>query len=135
MSACVIDASAVLACLFGERGEDEARLWMDRGAAISTADAQEAMAEPIDRGTPREEARTDVGLLALDVAALTLADAEAAAMIAPSEPHGPSAGDRGRLALGRRLGLPAVHAERRWQAPAERLGMDLVPVREVSGAR
>ena len=132
----MIDASAVLACLLGERDEDEARLWMDRGAAISTADLQEAMAEPIDRGTPREEARTDVERLALDVADLTLADAEAAAaLIAPSEPHGPSAGDRGRLALGRRLGLPVVHAERRWQAPAEGLGMDLMPVREASGAR
>ena len=108
---------------------------MDRGAAISTADLQEVMAEPIDRGTPREEARTDVELLALDVAALTLADAEeAAAMIAPSKPHGLSAENRCCLALGRRLGLPVVHAERRWQALAEGLGMDLVPVREPSGA-
>ena len=30
MSACVIDASAVLAYLFGERGGDEAEVWMGR---------------------------------------------------------------------------------------------------------
>ena len=135
MSACVIDASAVLAYLFGERGEDQARLWMDRGAAISTANVQEVMAKLIDRGTPREEARTDVELLALDVAELTLPDAEeAAALIALAKPHGLSAGDRCCLALGRRLGLPVVHAEQRWQALAEGLGMDLVLVREASGA-
>ena len=125
MSACVIDASAVLAYLLGERGEDEVRAWMDRGAAISTANVQEVMAKLIDRGTPREDARADVELLALDVIHLTLGDAEeAAAMIALTKPHGLSAGDRCRLALGRRLGLPVVHAEQRRQ------GLDLVPIRE-----
>jgi PIN domain nuclease of toxin-antitoxin system len=127
----VIDASAVLAYLFGERGEDEARAWMDRGAAISTANVQEVMAKLIDRGTSREDARADVELLALDVADLTLADAEeAASMIALTKPRGLSAGDRCCLALGRRLGLPVVHAEQRWQGLAEDLGLDLVLVRE-----
>ena len=127
----MIDASAVLAYLFGERGEDEVRIWMDRGAAISTANVQEVMAKLIDRGTAREEARADVELLALDVAELTLADAEeAAAMIALTKPRGLSAGDRCCLALGRRLGLPVVHAEQRWQELAEDLRLDLVLIRE-----
>ena len=130
MSACVIDASAVLAYLFGERGGDEARAWIDRGATISTANAQEVMAKLVDRGTPRTDARADIELLALDVADLTMADAEeAAAMIALTKPHGLSAGDRCCLALGRRLGLPVVHAEQRWQGLVEELGLELVLVR------
>ena len=130
MSACVIDASAVLAYLFGERGGDEARRWIDRGAAISTANAQEVMAKLVDRGTARADARADIELLALDVVDLTMADAEeAAAMIALTKPHGLSAGDRCCLALGRRLALPVVHAEQRWQGLAEELGLELVLVR------
>lgn len=60
-----------------------------------------------------------------------MADAEeAAAMIALTKPHGPSAGDRCCLALGRRLALLVMHAERRWQGLAEDLGLELVLVRE-----
>ena len=131
----MIDASAVLAYLFEERGGDEARAWMDRGAAISTANAQEVMAKLVDRGTSREDARADVDLLTLDMIDLTVEDAEeAAAMIALTKPYGLSAGDRCCLALGRRLGLPVVHAEQRWQALADDLGIELVLVREASGA-
>ena len=131
----MIDASAVLAYLFEERGGDEARAWMDRGATISTANAQEVMAKLVDRGTSREDARADVDLLTLDMIDLTVEDAEeAAAMIALTKPYGLSAGDRCCLALGRRLGLPIVHAEQRWQALADDLGIELVLVREASGA-
>ncbi len=89
------------------------------------------MAKLIDRGTAREDAGADVELLALDVADLTLEDAEeAAAMIALTKPLGLSAGDRCCLALGRRLGLPVVHAEQRWQGLAADLGLTPVLVRE-----
>jgi PIN domain nuclease of toxin-antitoxin system len=135
VSACVIDASAALAYLFGERGGDEARLWMDRGAAISTANVQEVIAKLVDRGTSREDAAADVELLALEVAELTFEDAvEAGALIALTKPHGLSAGDRCCLALGRRLGVPVVHAEQRWQALAREVGVELVLVREAPEA-
>ena len=139
MSACVIDASAVLAYLFGERGGDEAEAWMGRGAAISTANAQEVIAKLVDKdvraGRPLEDAVRD-GLqdfdgLVLEVVDLTIEDAVAAAAMVPLQRSANlSAGDRCCLALGRRLGLPVVHAEQRWQPLAGDLGLELVLVRD-----
>lgn len=139
MSACVIDASAVLAHLLGERGGDVALSWIDRGAAISTANAQEVLARLVDldirNGRDPEKATSDAARdfadLNLAVFDLTLEDAIEAASLAPLQrSHGMSAGDRCCLALGRRLGLPVVHAEQRWQPLEESLGQELVLVRE-----
>lgn len=61
---------------------------------------------------------------------LTLEDAvEAGALIAITKPHGPSMGDRCCLALGRRLALPVVHAERRRQRLPDGIGVERVLVR------
>lgn len=89
MSACVIDASAVLAYLFGERGEHEARLWMDRGAAISTANVQELVSKIVrDGGTAGDAAAIAAGL-GLAVHPLTEPlGVEAGAMIAVTRPVG-----------------------------------------------
>ena len=139
MTACVIDTSAVLSFLFQERGESVASAWMDRGAAISTANAQEVIAKLVDRavrdGTDADEAlaRAVANLegLVLDGVDLTLDDAVQAGAWAPLQrSHGLGAGDRCCLALGRRLGLPVVHAEQAWQPLAAELGLELVLVRE-----
>ena len=139
MSACVIDTSAVLAHLFGERGGDEADAWMDRGAAISTANAQEVIAKLVDRdvrnGTRLDDALAaavqDFENLVLNVLDLTIEDAVAAGAMAPLQrSHDLSAGDRCCLALGKRLGLPVIHAEQTWQPLAGDLGLELVLVRK-----
>ena len=131
MSACVIDASAVLAYLFDERGADVACDWMDRGAAISTANVQEVVAKLIDKGSSHEDAGDDVDLLALDIIDLTYEDSlTAGAMIATTKSVGLSAGDRCCIALAKRLAVPAVHAERRWQELASNLEVEMILVRE-----
>lgn len=139
MSACVVDASAVLAYLYGERGEDEAAAWMDRGAAISTANAQEVIAKLLDRDVRAgrgvdqalADAVRDFDGLVLEVINLTMEDAVAAAAMVPLQrSDNLSAGDRYCLALGKRLGLPVVHAEQRWQPLAADLGLELFLVRE-----
>ena len=48
-SVCVDDTSAMLAFKFRERGADVVSDWMDRGAAISTANAQEVVAVLVGR--------------------------------------------------------------------------------------
>lgn len=139
MSACVIDASAVLAYLFGERGGDEAEVWMGRGAAISTVNAQEVIARLIDRDVRAgrgldqavADAVRDFDGLVLEIVDLTMEDAVAAAAFAPLQRSNDlSAGDRCCLALGKRLGIPVVHAEQKWQPLAGDLSHDLVLVRE-----
>ena len=141
MSGCVIDASAVLAFLFAERGKDEVSGWMDRGATISTANAQEVIAKLVDRdvrgGADPDAAIAaaveDFDALVLDVVDLTIADAIQAAALAPLQrSHGLSAGDRCCLALGKRLGLPVVHAEQKWQPLKKELALELVLVRPPS---
>lgn len=133
MTACVIDASAVLAFLFGERGGDIAQAWLDRGAAMSTANVQEVVAKLVGRGASLADAVATIGDLAVEAADLTLADAiTAGGLIAITKPIGLSAGDRCCLALGRRLGVPVVHAEQRWQALAGDMGVEMVLVREAA---
>ncbi len=69
--------------------------------------------------------------LVLDVMDLTFDDAVQAGAWAPFQrSDNLSAGDRCCLALGRRLGLPIVHAEQAWQPLAGDLGLELVLVRE-----
>ena len=138
-SACVIDTSAVLAFMFRERGADVVSDWMDRGAAISTANAQEVVAVLVGRavrdGTDPEDATAkavrNLESLVLDVMDLTFDDAvQAGAWATFQRSDNLSAGDRCCLALGRRLGLPVVHAEQGWQPLAGDLGVELVLVRE-----
>ena len=139
MTACVIDASAVLCHLFGEHGGDEALNWMDRGAAISTANAQEVIAKLVAQdvlaGTTPDDALAaaveDFDALVLEVQDLTLADAIQAGALAPYQKGQAnlSAGDRCCLALGKRLGLPIVHAEQKWQSLGDELTLELVLVR------
>lgn len=134
-----MDASAILAHLFGEQGGEEALDWMDRGAAISTANAQEVVAQLVARDVRNgadpdkafADAVEDFEALVLDVENLTIEDAFQAAGWAPYQRSANlSAGDRWCLALGKRLDLPVVHAEQAWQPLAEELGLELVLVRE-----
>ena len=136
-----MDASAVLAHLFGERGGAEALDWMDKGAAISTANAQEVVAQLVARdvrnGADPDQAFADAvedfEALVLDVENLTIEDAFRAAALAPYQRSANlSAGDRCCLALGKRLEIPIVHAEQAWQPLADELGLELVLVREAA---
>ena len=139
----MIDASAVLAHLFGENGGDEASDWMDRGSAISTANAQEVIAQLVVRdvrnGVDADQALADAvrdfDALVLDVMDLTIEDATQAGAWGPYQKKSNlSAGDRCCLALGKRLGLPVVHGEQGWQPLADELGLKLVLIREARDA-
>lgn len=139
----MIDSSAVLAFLFAERGSDVVADWMDRGAMISTANVQEVIAklvvQAVANGTDPDEALAkavlNVQSLGLDVADLTTDDAIQAGAWSPYQKSaGLSAGDRCCLALGKRTGLPVVHAGQKWQPLADEFALELVLVREARGA-
>ena len=115
MSECaaVLDASAVLALLQQEPGEDVVAPLVGR-AAWSAVNLCEVAGKLTDRGMPAPEVQE-----ALDALSLTVHDFDQEMGLAAAElrrivPDGRSIGDRACLALARHLGVPAITAEREW---------------------
>lgn len=129
MPVCVVDSSTVFVDLNDEAGAPEARRWL-RDAAVSALNLQEVASKAIDKGVPSEMVPLLVERLRLVVHPL---DGElaivAGLMRVATKAYGLSHGDRACLALARRLGLPAVTADRIWLEVADVLGVEVVLVR------
>lgn len=116
----VLDASALLAYLRMEPGGVVAAQAIDRQTAISTVNLAETLTRLVELGATVTEATGHIrrlGILGrrLKVVSLTQADASEMARLRPLTRHlGLSLGDRACLALGLRLGLPVVTADRNW---------------------
>ncbi len=116
----VLDASALLALLKGEPGAERVAEALERGAYLSAVNLAEVLSKLADWGEDPAEAQARmerVGLLgaAVEVLPFTGEDAlEVARLRALTRAYGLSFGDRACLALARRLGLPALTAERAW---------------------
>jgi PIN domain nuclease of toxin-antitoxin system len=129
MPTCVIDTSAVFADLNEEAGAEEARRWL-RDAAISAINLQEIVSKALDKGVPGEKIPTLIEALRLDVHSLDHELAFAAGLMRDATKRvGLSHGDRACLALARKLGLPAVTADRAWAEIAEATGVKVVLIR------
>lgn len=123
MTIAVLDASAVLALLFGEIGADAVRPRV-RGGLISTVNLAEVLAKLVDKGVPAEEAARAIDMLGMEAVPLSVEQAQLSAALRPiTRAAGLSLGDRACLALARERGLPAVTAERRWPEVAELAGV------------
>jgi PIN domain nuclease of toxin-antitoxin system len=116
----VLDASALLALLKGEPGAERVAEALEQGAYLSAVNLAEVLSRLADWGEDPAEAQArmaQVGLLgaAVEVLPFTGEDAlEVARLRALTRAYGLSFGDRACLALARRLGLPALTAERAW---------------------
>ncbi len=116
----VLDASALLALLKGEPEAERVAEALERGAYLSAVNLAEVLSKLADWGEDPAEAQArmaQVGLLgaAVEVLPFTGEDAlEVARLRALTRAYGLSFGDRACLALARRLGLPALTAERAW---------------------
>ena len=109
----VLDASALLAFLFEEPGADVVEDAILRGATISTVNIAEVLSKLSDRGG-------DLGSLVLpEVLAIepfTADDARVTSGLRPAtRDKDVSLGDRACLALGLRLALPVLTADRAWR--------------------
>ena len=116
----VLDASAMLAYLQGETGAAIVAEAITGGALISALNWAEVLSKVAEEGQDPEElvARLEAqGLLAraVEVVPLTEADATIIARLRlPTRSAGLSLGDRACLALGMRLQLPVLTADRSW---------------------
>ena len=118
--ASVLDASALLAYLHGEAGADQVEQALLPGAAMSAVNWAEVLSKLAELGEkPAEVSRRlqREGLVggSIEILNLTAADAvEIARLHVITRRRGLSLGDRACLALGLRLKLPVVTADRTW---------------------
>ena len=118
MATAVLDASALLAFMRGEDGSDVVEAALGDGCAISVVNHAEVMSKLGDAGQDPELAAAELGQLgtALELEPMTEADSiEVGLLRAVTRDLGLSLGDRCCLALARRLGLPALTADRAWR--------------------
>ncbi|CAN5617624.1 PIN domain-containing protein [soil metagenome] len=108
----VLDASALLAIVFGETGEARARELV-RSALVSTVNLSEVVAKMTERGFDDEGCESLLPALGFVLAPFREADAYAAGRLrARTRAVGLSFGDRACLALALREALPVATADR-----------------------
>jgi ribonuclease VapC len=126
---CVLDASAVLAWLFGERGERIVDRMLEH-AAISTVNLAEILYRADEEGMPTEGLQRD--LEALGVRVVPFVDEDARLLVevrrtVRRQGLRLSLADCCCLATGVRLNLPVVASDQAWEQL--RIGVDVVSLR------
>ncbi len=115
MAKTVVDASAILAVLQLEAGAD---VVMDhlKDAAISAINLTEVATKLVDNGLSVTDARRTIGMLGMSVEIVDEAQAySAAALRVETKAKGLSVGDRHCLALGAKLGVTVLTADKNWK--------------------
>lgn len=115
MSRVVLDASALLAILNREPGSEQ---WADAVAdgLISAVNLSEVVARLLDLGMPVADIRRAIDPLDLEVVPFDAVQAWTAGLLRPvTKAARLSLGDRACLALGRRMKLPVLTADRAWK--------------------
>src|SRR5687768_7520836 len=111
----VLDASAVLAVLLGERGAEQVEAVLD-DAVIGAVNLAEVAAALVRNGNSAHQARALIA--ALGCAAIAADEElalEAGFLRSVTDRAGLSLGDRFCLALGRRLNCAVLTADRNWR--------------------
>jgi ribonuclease VapC len=135
LSTFVLDASGLLALLLDEEGAAEVEQMLASSGAISSGNLAEALSKVAERGADPGEVARDLevkGVLGglLEVEPVTPQDAiTIAEMRAATKEHRLGLGDRICLALGRRLDLPVLTADRAWVELGEVLGVKVRALR------
>ena len=127
----VLDASAILAFLQGEPGEDVVRQALQDGlCVVSAAHQAEIIAKCLDRGGDRATIEIILTELAYKVIDITGDDgAQAGWMRRDTRNMRLSLGDRLCLAAAQRLKARVVTADRPWVAAAPLLGLEICCIR------
>jgi PIN domain nuclease of toxin-antitoxin system len=116
MNEVVLDASAILAILFQERGGEKLTAEILRDAVISTVNLAEVQSKLIKKGYLPEEAWEDALSLVNSAEPFTSEQARIAGdLITTTEKYGLSLGDRSCLALAIALKAPVYTTEQSWR--------------------
>ena len=116
MSKAVLDASAILAILFEERGGERLTDEILESAVASTVNLAEVQSKLVKMGHPPEDAWSDALLLESPPEPFTAEQAKiAGSLIAKTEKYGLSLGDRSCLALAIALNAPVYTTEQAWK--------------------
>lgn len=130
MRRAVLDASAVLAHLLNEPGQDEVRDAIFAHSVMSVVNFAEVATRYALRGASVERVR-ELGVR-LGITLLPVDEdiaVEAALIAGPTRRAGLSLGDRICLMTAKREGLPALTADRRWADVSTALGVEVVLIR------
>ena len=120
VSKFVLDASALLAYLNGEPGSEVVEKALAEGAVIGMVNWAEVLSKTVEIGIDPETLASELerrGILGntLEVLPLISQDSlEIARLRLLTKPLGLSLGDRACLALGKRLGIAVLTADRVW---------------------
>ena len=126
MSDVVLDASAILALVFGGPGEERA-LALAAGARVSAVNLAEAVARLDEAGFDPDEAEVLLEGLGMAVVAFGREEAYGAGRLGRAmRVPGLSVGDRACLALAIREGLGVVTADGAWEALGLPVGVEVI---------
>jgi ribonuclease VapC len=125
----ILDASAVLAFLFREPGQERVMEVLQAEPRMSTVNLAEVVTKYVLRGSPAQGERLRNELPVVFVPVDEELAVQAALMAAATKRLGLSLGDRICLALARRTGLAALTADRAWLEVAAELGVTVELIR------
>ena len=109
-----LDASALLALLFGEAGHDQVAAEIGR-CCISSVNLSEVASRFARDGFDPREVCARIGASSIEVVPFLAADAATTAALVPmTQTRGLSLGDRACLALALTRAIPALTADRAW---------------------
>jgi len=130
VNSVVLDASAVLAALYGEPGSDKVDGVL-ANALVSSVNAAEVISKLTERGMAPERAITALAATGATIVAFDLEQATlVGALRPPTRIAGLSLGDRACLALAKLRGLPAMTGDAAWAAVAGAIGVEVALIRE-----
>jgi ribonuclease VapC len=130
--AVVLDASAVLALMNAEAGQEEvAHVLPD--ALLGAVNLAEVVSKLAERGMPADEAYADAMALGMRVAPLDAMLARVAGSLRPlTRAAGLSLADRCCLALAQQRGAVAMTADRAWLSIADAVGVRVRAIRSTT---
>jgi ribonuclease VapC len=129
VTSAVLDASAIIALLKGERGATKVS-GVVADAVVGVFNQAEVVSHFVHLGAPAEEIREMLGALPYTVVAADEALAwDAGALRSVTSSAGLSLGDRFCLALAKRMDLPAYTADRAWKDIEAEAGVKILVIR------
>jgi len=130
MTQIVLDASALIAALLGEPGEEKVRAATAVGAAFCTVNLSEVFSHFARRGHSRESILDLLSPLPIEIVPFDAVLAATTGMLVnETRSVGLSLGDRACLALAQHRDAQVLTADRAWSKLGRTLGLDIVMIR------